>query len=175
MGSGFVKRSMKGKFTFLVLGALLVTAPLAFSPEPAQKGRWVTVTVHRVKEINNLDEDFPRKDQADFFARITIGSKSTRTQNLSKDDAWPNWKVRAWATGNSVPIHLRIMDDDGGMEEKDDQVDICPKIGEKTLVMNYNVKTGRISGDASGRRGQRIHTRGGGSDTDKAEIWFSVR
>src|SRR5688572_27445212 len=131
------QRCMKGKYTILALGALGLAVPFISGAVPTQKGRTVTVTIHRLKEINNLDEDFPRKDQADFFARVSIGAKSTRTKNLSKDDAYPNWKVRGWVTGNSVPIHIRIMDDDGGMEEKDDQVDVNPKIGEKTLVVNY--------------------------------------
>lgn len=94
---------------------------------------------------------------------------------MSKDDGMPNWQVRGRVTGSVARIRIRIMDDDGGLEEKDDHVDVCPAIGKKDLDLTFNLRTGRISGDATGSRGQRIHTRGGGSDTDKAEIWFSIR
>jgi hypothetical protein len=141
----------------------------------APQTKTVTVTISRVKEINNFDKDIPRKDQADFYARVWIGSTGKRTEVLSKDDGRPNWVVSAPVKGNTVKIRIRLMDDDGGLEEKDDHADICPKIGKKDLDLVYNLRTGRISGDVTGRRGAVIHTRGGGSDSDKAEIWFSVR
>jgi hypothetical protein len=175
MDACVVKGCMKGKLILTGLVGIAALAPLASVAHPTKQGKMITVTIIRLKEINNLDEDFPRKDQADFYARVHIGSESTRTETMSKDDFRPNWVIQHRATGNIVPIHIRVMDDDGGMEEKDDHVDINPKIGEKTLVLKYNVRTGRITGDATGRRGQTIHTRGGGKDTDKAQIWFSVR
>lgn len=168
---------MKGKLTLLVMSALLLGIPSTFakprSSEPL--GRWVTVTIHRLKEISNLDKDFPRKDQADFFAQIWIAGKATNTRVMSKDDGWPNWRVRGWVPGNTTKIKIRIMDDDGGMEEDDDHVDVAPRIGDKDLDLTFNAKTGRVTGDVRGRRNQRIHARGGGEDSDKAEIWFSIR
>jgi hypothetical protein len=165
---------VRAKLTFIAVGALsLLAANAPSTPTPTAK--MVTVTIHRIKEINNMDTDLPRKDQADFYARVWIGTKSKKTTVLSKDDGYPNWRVSSSVSGNMVSIKIRVMDDDGGLEEKDDHVDVCPVIGKKDLELQYNVRTGRISGDVSGRKGQRIHTRGGGEDDHKAEIWFSVR
>ena len=143
------------------------------APRSAE-ARTVTITIVRVKEINNLDKDIPRKDQADFFARIWIAGKALRTPTMSKDDGWPNWRVSAPVGSNLVRIKISVHDDDGGLEEKDDKVDVNPVIGKKDLDLVYNVKTGRITGDATGRRGRNIWTRGGGSDSDKAQLWFRV-
>jgi hypothetical protein len=164
---------MKSTFAILSIMALGLVAPQPASAGP--KARTVTVTIHRVKEINNLDKDIPRKDQADFFARVWIGGVATRTETLSKDDGYPNWTISAPVTTTKVRIKIAIHDDDGGLEEKDDKADICPAIGKKDLDLVYDTKSGRITGDVSGRRGRKIHARGGGTDSDKAQVWFTVK
>src|SRR5688572_31779619 len=114
MDASVVKGCMKGKLICLAVASVAVLAPIATVANSPHGARWVTVTIHRLKEINNLDEDFPRKDQADFYARVHIGNgEGTRTETMSKDDFRPNWVIKHQASGTIVPIHIRVMDEIG--------------------------------------------------------------
>ncbi|HVL39852.1 MAG TPA: C2 domain-containing protein [Fimbriimonadaceae bacterium] len=155
-----------------ILGLTGSTISEAGQQQPTFKT--VTVTIHRVAATDNLDGDFIKKDEADFYARVWIGGFSHRTETMSKDDARPNWRISESVTANVVPIKICMMDDDGGLEEKDDHVDINPQEGEKCLNLWYNTTTGQISGDLAGPSTRMFATRGGGKDSDKARIWFSI-
>lgn len=132
----------------------------------------VTVTVHRVAQIDNLDKFDVDPDRADFYAQIWIAGEEHKTKNFSFDDGRPYWTFTAEASGK-VAIRIKLLDDDGGMEEKDDFVDINRRKGKKDLNFTFNSKTGRITGDVTGRAGRMIHSWGGG-DSDKGSIWFTV-
>ena len=125
-------------------------------------------------QIDNLDGDFIKADRADFYGRIWIGGKVTQTKTFISDDGNPGWSISRRVSGSKVAIRIKIADDDGGLEDRDDQVDISPKDGKKELDIVLDLKTGRITGDVTGRRGQTIHVKGG-KDGDKAEIWFVIR
>lgn len=155
--------------TFAAVGALVLLAGIA---EP--QSRRVSVTVTRLMQIDNLDKDFIKADRADFYGRIWIGGKVKQTKTFISDDGNPRWTVSQRVTGSRVAIRIKIADDDGGLEDRDDQVDICPKDGKKELDLVLDTRTGRISGDVTGRRGQTLHVKGG-NDGDKAEIWFVIR
>lgn len=149
--------------------ALLMTVGIS-----AAQSRTVTVTVTRLMQIDNLDKDFIKADRADFYGRIWIGGKVHQTKTFISDDGNPGWSVSQRVRGNRISIRIKIADDDGGLEDRDDQVDISPKDGKKELDLVLDTRTGRISGDAKGKRGQTIHVVGG-KDGDKAEIWFVIR
>jgi hypothetical protein len=161
----------------LALSALGVAA-LCLSGTPiaanSQDGT-VTVVIHRIKAISNFDGDFLKKDRADFYAKVSIGGYWQNSPVWhGQDDARPAWAGVETGMGRVVPILIRVMDEDGAFEDKDDMADINPTIGVKELQLWYDTQSGRIWGDAQGRKGQKIHSRGGGSDSDKAEIWFSI-
>ncbi len=141
----------------------------------AQRVRTVTVKIHRVAQVDNLDKgDMLGSDKADFFCQITIDGKMHQTKQISDDDATPGWTFRAPMYGRTASVRIKLIDNDGGMEEKDDFVDINRRKGKKDLHLTYNPRTGRITGDARGRRGRIIRTQGSG-DTDQGRIWFSIR
>jgi hypothetical protein len=76
-----------------------------------------------------------------------------------------------------VAITIRLFEDDSlrrGRARRDDHCDINPRRGVKDVNLTYNRLTGRITGDVSGMRGEVIRVRGEG-DSNRAEIWFSVR
>jgi hypothetical protein len=171
----------------LLIASTLVVASVV-GPAVAQQGRYwnqvrgqrfgqhmVTLHINRVSQIDNLDQgDALGADRADFFAQVWVNGQRFSTKNFSHDDGNPGWIIRAPFRGNTATIRVRLMDDDGGLEEKDDHVDINPIGGMKDLTFVYNVRTGRITGDVSGRRGDWITSRGGGDD-DRGRITFSVR
>lgn len=145
--------------------------PMAGGP----RGKQVTVKIYRLAQIDNLDEmDALGSDKADFYALVKVGNADLqRSGNMSSDDGKPGWKFYGEATSRYVPIRIKINDDDGGIEEKDDYVDINPKDGKKDLNMILDTKTGRITGDVKGWRGKTIMVQGG-KDGDKGKIWFAI-
>lgn len=157
----------------------LAACTLGLSLNPASASRvqnTVTVVIHRIRAVSNFDGDFLKKDRADFYARVSVGGRSVKSPVwYGQDDARPNWAAMETGTGNLVPITIRVMDEDGGFERKDDHADINEVEGFKDLTLWYNVRTGRISGDVTGWKGDELYARGAGSDSDKAEIWFSIR
>lgn len=134
----------------------------------------ITVNINRVHQIDNLDTDpIVTTDRADFYSQVTIAEETRRSDTVGgKDDALPNWRFTGTAH-NSVRIVIRLYDEDGGLAGGDDHCDINPRPGIKDLSLTYDLNTGRISGDATGTRGNPINVRGAG-DSDKAEIWFSI-
>jgi hypothetical protein len=137
--------------------------------------RTVTVTINRVKQVDDLDKSTFgfTKDRADFYVQIWINGKMFQSKVKSTDDGRPNWRFSRNVPANAT-IRIKLIDDDGGLERKDDFVDINPRKGKKDLNLVLNQKTGRISGDVSGARGKVIHAKGGG-DSGQGEIWFTIR
>jgi hypothetical protein len=160
------------KMIYTGVVAALAVVPFAAGP----KAKTVTVTIWRVAQVDNLDKgDQLKADRADFYALVKIGAGPlVRSGNHSDDDGHPGWKFFGDAGSRYVPIRIKINDDDGGFEEQDDYVDVCPKSNKKDLNLVFDTKTGRISGDVKGRRGQIIYTIGRG-DNDKGKLWFSVK
>lgn len=135
----------------------------------------ITVSIVRLAQIDNLDKgDWMKKDQADFYANVKIGNgMMQKSVNHSDDDGHPGWNFRGSATNRFVRIRIKIDDDDGGLERKDDYVDVNSRSGKKDLNLVLDTLTGRISGDVSGRRGQMLYSQGAG-DSDRAKIWFKI-
>ncbi|HEY0865920.1 MAG TPA: hypothetical protein VGE01_01000 [Fimbriimonas sp.] len=137
--------------------------------------RIVTLKIHRVAQHDNLDQgDLLAPDRADFFARVWVNGQQYKTRNFSWDDGNPKWIIRAPISGNTAVVRLQLMDDDGGLEERDDHVDINKYPQEKDLVFTYNAATGKITGDLMGTRGAWITSAGGGDD-DKGRIVLSIQ
>jgi hypothetical protein len=167
---------MKGaKWILTGLAAAALSAVLAAA---GTKARVITVKIWRVAQGEgvNLDAgDQLKIDRADFYAWCKIGNgKLIRSTNHSDDDGHPGWEFYGEGSGRYVPVRIKINDDDGGLEDKDDYVDVNPRANKKDLHLTFDTRTGRITGDARGRRGQIIHVVGGGDD-DKGKLWFSIK
>lgn len=138
----------------------------------------VTVTIHRVKQNDDLDKPTVgiTKDRADFYVKIWINGQLYTSKNFSTDDGKPkDWRFTVPVSSQTTKIRIKLADDDGGaFEDRDDFVDINPKNGKKDLDMVYNTLTGRFSGDMRGRKGQIVHAKGSG-DSSQGEIWFSIK
>jgi hypothetical protein len=158
--------------TTLALGAAMMLS--AADAGPKKKDHRVTVIVHRVTQISNMDSDPPFvKDDADFYALVWIDGQAFRTKNFSKDDGRPYWTLTATSSKSLVPIRIRLMDDDGGLENKDDPVDVNPMPDEKDILVYFNPATGQITGDAFGRKYRMLNFEGNG-DGKKGKIAFTI-
>ena len=131
----------------------------------------VVVQINRVRRIDPMDS--PPDVQADFYAQVLIdGVESTSPVSESRDDITPQWSFSREARGESVQITIKLFDkDEGG---SDDHCDINPRVKEKDIRVNYNLRTGHITGDVTGLAQKLIRVHGAGPDTKKAEIWFTV-
>jgi hypothetical protein len=137
--------------------------------------KWVTLHINRVAQIDNLDQgEALGKNRADFFAMVWVDGQVYKSRNFSKDDGNPNWILRAPVSGDTTTIRIKLMDDDGGLEQRDDHVDINPAGGAKDLILKFDATTGKITGDATGTAGSRITSIGYGDD-DRGRIDFSIR
>lgn len=148
--------------------------------------KMVVVTIDRLKAVSytvpGKKLDWP--DQADFYAHVTIDGRKYETGVVDGcDDMTPNSFIPyAWvfpklipAGKSSVQIKIAVWDDDG--MTNDDKAYICPKKNEKELWVNYDLNTGKVTGDttanASGLK-TSVHAKGNHSSGDEAEIWFTV-
>jgi hypothetical protein len=163
---------MKAKHLLLGAASALLISGSAFAGGSRKP---VTVSILRVAQITNLDKgDWMKTDRADFYSLVKIGNgKLEKSVNHSDDDGHPGWVFYGHTTQRYVNIRIKLDDDDGGMEKKDDYVDINPRAGKKDLNLVLDTKTGRITGDVTGKRGQTLYSQGGG-DSDKGKIWFKI-
>jgi hypothetical protein len=134
-----------------------------------------SLSMYKVAQTDNLDKgDALGSDKADFYVQVWINGKDLgRSKNVSSDVGETGW-VRNLSSGDRyVKFRIRLMEDDGGLEGKDDHVDINSRPGKKDLDFTYDTRTGRIYGDVNGRRGVNIHAAGEG-DSDRGQLWFKI-
>lgn len=133
--------------------------------------RNIRLRIERVKQIDRPDGW--GGGNADYYVKVRIDGiwlKSTHRENVT--DWRPNWTFTRLSAGNSsIPIRIELWDHDHA--SGDDHCDINPSSSKKRLDLNYNVRTGRVTGDMTAARGARMHARGSGN-SDRAEIWFRI-
>ena len=158
--------------TTLLLTTLMVDGSIP-APTSIQAGR-PYILVQHLHAIDNLDKgDALGKNRADFFAIVIVNGVTYKTQIMSKDSGDPNWIIPMDRTKRYSKVHFTLMDEDGGLEGKDDHVDINPRAGHKDLMFTYDRTTGRISGNIKGKMGKSIKSIGAG-DNDKGDITFMI-
>src|SRR5688500_8395954 len=110
---------MKGLGKILIASTVLGLA-LPASTAPPQTT--VTVVIHRVAQVDNLDKfEALGADHADFYTTIWIDGQRFQSNIMSEDDGKPEtWRYSAETSKTLVPIRIKLADDDGGLEEKDD-------------------------------------------------------
>ena len=160
-----------------MINTLILTTMMASGPTPAPTsipaGMPYLHVIH-LHAIDNLDKgDMLGKNRADFFAYVTVNGKTYKTEVMSKDDGYPDWKIPLDTSRRFNKIHIALMDDDGGLEAKDDHVDINPMKNHKDLIFRYDRNTGRMTGDVNGRFNQAKMVTGKGDD-DKGSITFEI-
>ena len=165
-----VRDTKRGRICKAVLAGLaaitLVASPLAVRA----RDKRVTLTITRVRQIDNIDATKP----GELYAKVHIGEKSFPKTGHREDDGdvSPNWTFNNAAAENStVGITIAIFDHDA--PDADDHCDVSPVDGKKTLEIRYNLRTDQVTGDVGGHGGELIHARGRG-DGNRVEMWFRV-
>lgn len=158
-----------------MITTLLLTTLLADGTVPAprsiQAGR-PYLSVQYLHAIDNLDAgDALGANRADFFAIVIVNGITYKTEIMSKDKGNPKWIIPMDRNKRYSKVHFALMDEDGGLEGKDDHVDINRRTGKKDLIFTFDKSTGRVTGDVSGRMNRSISSTGAGDD-DKGEITF---
>jgi hypothetical protein len=131
----------------------------------------VGVMIHRIR--GDFDGIF---NASDFYTTVSVAGVKQISGSLSSDnDLLPELNFIQSTTDTVVPITISIVDEDS--LNSDDEVDINPSAGSKSLDLLYNQKTGAITDNVTkqeyGTRGRLIRVQGAG-DGDEGEIWFSV-
>jgi len=160
-----------------MITTLLLTTMMADGSIPAptsiQAGR-PYILVQHLHAIDNLDKgDALGKNRADFFAVVIVNGVTYKTAIMSKDAGNPNWIIPMDRTKRYSKVHFTLMDEDGGLEGKDDHVDINPRSGHKDLMFTFDRTTGRITGNVKGKMNTSIKSIGAG-DNDKGDITFMI-
>ncbi len=139
----------------------------------------ITVQIHRIRQIDNLDFDPPFiTNEADFYTKIFIDDFEWQSPVESgQDDVSPDWTVTHAAYGSIVPITIKAFDEDSSNPFSDRHVDLNPNLNYYDLSLNFNSFSGEIfdrtTGEVYGSNGQEINLVGSGSD-DRGEIWLSI-
>jgi len=132
--------------------------------------------------INRLVGDFDGlgAGASDYFTLVSFSDNPPNDENAwlrspeqTGNDISPNWQLGQPVTGVTVPITIRVYDNDGLLTFGNDYVDVDPNGGDKDLNLTYNLFTGEVSGDVVGTQGQQLYSRGSGDD-NQGEIWFTV-
>lgn len=159
----------------------------------------VSVTINEVigdfdPGKGNLVENL-RFGESDFFPRVTVagGREETRPTIVGNSNLKePGWVFSQGVDGRQttiVPIRIKIFNDDSGLANDNDRIDLNPNSGfpddnrdddensNKDLNLLYNITTGEVSdsltGEVYGRRGEPIRLKGEGDD-DQGEIVFTI-
>ncbi len=158
--------------TTLILTSLMADGSIP-APKFIQAGR-PYLLVQQLHAIDNLDKgDALGANRADFFAIVIVNGVTYKTEIMAKDKGEPNWIIPMDRTKRYSKVHFTLMDQDGGLEGKDDHVDINRRAGHKDLMFTFDRTTGRITGNVTGNMNKSIHSIGKG-DNDKGEITFVI-
>jgi hypothetical protein len=167
-------------------------APQPNRPTPVANRQFIEVNIEQVRAIDDFDRKVSvggyvnRSYMADFYAKVQIGSDGEwqksqvyQDQNVVNNMFAAN-RVMSNTRDGIVPIKISLYDQDA---LKDDQADINPALGHSGLHLDFNTRTGEITGNGvrSRREGDLIIVSGaldGSGRKDRgdsrAEIAFRI-
>jgi hypothetical protein len=145
---------------------------------PSDPSANVTVSIIRIKAIDDFDPGFIFSNNQDFYGYVNIdGAPFNLPQIEGTDDAFylPPKTFTYRATDREVPISIDIWDSDEG---PDDEADINPILGKFDLKISFDLCSFQLSGDIKGDARRDITISGNG-DGDifgghKTEITFRI-
>ena len=180
---------MKKTFRFLL--TILVTALCIFShPQGAHAAPTpVTVTIWKLVQIDDPDSGKPFSAAGDFYASVKIDNFGFQdSSEVSIDPGFgegvivpnpvvfePFWTFTrdVEVTNGTTQIEIQIWDgDDPGFPlfDDDDQVDVGPASGDRTVSLTLDLTTGSWSGDVPLNQGFAQ----GEGDGDRSKIFFTI-
>ncbi len=140
---------------------------------PASAGSTVTVRV----VIEHVDEHgcTDSTSGSDFYGRITIAGQDFDFDEIEGEDTIsPNWtaeKVVDVDAVSTVPVQIKIADEDSGLNFGDDECDLTSG-GDFPVDLNVGLVPCSVAGDVSGACGASLFS--SGDDDESAELNFRV-
>ncbi len=148
------------------------TAPTP-PPPPEDPFVQVTVVINRVAQIGkNIDPPF--NGDADFYTKVSIDGENFVTDDFAgKRVITPNWTFRKQVlrSRGTIPIRIEIWDEDSNGRGDDDQIDVNPATG-RGMTLQYDLRSRRFTGPATGASGIGVTVRG--NESDNADLTFTV-
>ncbi|MET0133247.1 MAG: hypothetical protein ABW215_06605, partial [Kibdelosporangium sp.] len=157
-----LRRHATGGLGALVGAALLAVpagTPFAVAAQPAAGTTDVTITLTMDFFERFEVPDSGIDEEGEFFPEIQIGSSgAVQRRNVVSDDAfhpknlspdpWVFTQAVALPQGvTTVPVLVRIWDEDGGLGFGDDRMDISPQDSDVELNLTFDILTETWTGD----------------------------
>lgn len=161
----------------LALGSAIagVSAPPLAPLSPADLAPSIVqpqLMIQKIETLDEVDASFqPYDNKADLYAQITVDGWTYETPIVKKNEAEPYWSVPL-PVDRPVYVHIRLLDQDHGFEEKDDHLDINPQKQRRDLYFRFDPRSSAIVGDLNGYMGTSM-TLAGKSD-DRARITLGI-
>jgi hypothetical protein len=156
------------------------------SSMPAQgTTEFLMARIDRMRQLDNMDTDYGGGifgadiDEADFYARATIGGQEFRSGLFSgHDDVWFSFPygaftfIKSFATNgpDTTDAEFRLYDSDGFIYGDDDHADISPTEARNDLQLLVNRKDLSFIGDATGAGRASVQGNKGLLDGPRAQV-----
>ena len=142
-------------------------------PKPVEKTYRVTVQVTKVEAISGGIDPVGNPD---FFPKLSIKTekKIFDAINDQKSVSPTNWRHSAVVTGKSTTVRIEIWDEDGNLYGDDDHCDANPASDFKSILVNVDLPSKRLSRHVTGTAGQSFTLAGRGSDAVKVTFTIDV-
>ena len=162
--------------------ALLASVLNASFPAPATAAPIVpvTVTITRFIEVDNPDGG--TAGFGDYFARVRINGfapQQSPTVDPPGGGIIGQYEIQPFfrftrnvdaALGNTIPIVIEMVDEDGFLGGPEDPMDINPLPGVRALTLLLNLTTGNWAGDVPLNRTSSL----GAGDSDRGRVFFDI-
>ncbi len=157
----------KTRWIAAALAAVPLAATLAPATLEAANEREVTVTINKIKALDQADV----YSKGDFYARVTIDGTTQSTQPVKQDaEITPNWKISKKVKPGTIKVKVEILDKD---VSQDDPIDINKVANKRDLDFTINTKSCKVEGFSSAYKCGKTIKRAGAEDK-KAELSFVV-
>jgi hypothetical protein len=142
-------------------------------PKPVEKTYRVTVRVTKVEAISGGIDPVGNPD---FYPKLSIKTdrKIFDAINDQKTVSPTNWRHSAVVTGKTTSVRIEIWDEDGNLYGDDDHCDANPAGDFKSILVNVDLATKRLTRHVSGTAGQSFTLSGNGSDAVKVTFTIDV-
>lgn len=144
-------------------------------PTTAPTLRFVYLTIRRVKQVDDPDPGW-FQGPGDYYAKVRMsGAWFARSKHQdNRADVSPNWLFGfafSSASHRIIPIRIEIWDHD--WLSSDDRCDVSPVRGKRSLDIQYNTATNKLTGDVSGSSDTPITVQGAG-ESERVKMTFEI-
>lgn len=158
----------------LIAALAVVAAPGVAVADVELPDRELVIVVESVTALDDFGGAF--NEAADFYGVVSVAGVELPASAVVDDDdsITPGWEFRTTVDRSigSVPLKIRIFDEDGGLRASDDEADLVPGGGDRGLDLTLDTSACTFGGDATGACS--VTATSSGDASDRATIGFRV-